>query len=136
MYFGQVLFLLKILEKVRVLFMLNLVVNNALSGAWDLNSFITNATNAAKTWGGSFIMLLGAIALIVSAYQIITGLISHGKKQTNWGVSLVLLLVGGAFLAGGFGLMDTIASGGKKTIEDLGKGGAQLFVLLKSLPWF
>ena len=58
--------------------------------------------------------------IIVSAWQIGTGLMSHGKKQTNWFVAIFLLILGGAFAVGGFGLLATIASGGQQTILDLG----------------
>lgn len=94
-----------------------------VSGAWDLSSFLKNAKSAISGWGGSFIMLIGVVAIIVAAYQIISGLISHGKKQVNWGISIALLVIGGAFSIGGFNFVNGIASGGKKTIDDLGNGG-------------
>lgn len=113
----------------------NGIINSLNWAAWDLNSFLKNAGEAGKTWGGSFIILLGVIAIIYAAYQIITGLISHGKKQVNWGVTIILLLVGGACMTGGFTLMSTLASGGQKTIEDLGRGGANLWLMLRTVPW-
>ncbi len=94
-----------------------------VSGAWDLGSFLNNSKSAIEKWGGAFIMLIGVVAIIVAAYQIISGLISHGKKQVNWGISIALLVIGGAFSIGGFNFVNGIASGGKKTIDDLGNGG-------------
>lgn len=115
----------------------NGIINNLVYGAWDLSSFLTNATKQANAWGGGFLTLIGTIAIVVAAYQIISGLMSHGKKQVNWGVTIILLLVGGALATTGLGLVTNIAKGGKKTIEDLGNGaGANLWLMLKTMPWF
>lgn len=113
----------------------NGIINNLVYGAWDLTSFLKNASSQAETWGGAFLTLIGTIAIVVAAYQIISGLMSHGKKQVNWGVTIILLLVGGALATTGLNLVTKIAAGGKKTIEDLG-GGANLWLMLKTMPWF
>ncbi len=100
--------------------------------AWDLGSFLKNSNQTIQQWGGSFIMLIGVVAIIVAAYQIISGLMSHGKKQVNWGISITLLIVGGAFAFGGYNFVSKIAQGGQKTINDLG-GGMITFESLKML---
>lgn len=48
-------------------------------------------------WGSRIMLILGIASLIVAAYQIVSGLISHGKKQTNWLIVIALLIVGGIF---------------------------------------
>ncbi|MGC6586664.1 hypothetical protein ACPV3A_17055 [Paenibacillus sp. Dod16] len=99
-----------------------------LTGAWDLGSFLENARETLGVWGSSFIMILGVLALIYSVYQIVTGLWSQGKKQTNWFVVILLLIVGGVIsVPTGFEFVKDIAGGGRKTIEDLG-GGTILFL--------
>ena len=88
--------------------------------AWDLGSFLQNATSTLKTWGGYLIILIGVVMVVWSVVMIARGLISHGKTQVSWPVAIILLILGGAFMAGGFSFVANIASGGKKTIEDLG----------------
>lgn len=87
---------------------------------WSLDTFLQNAAGTAKTWGGYFIVLIGIIMIIVAAWQIGSGLMSHGKKQTNWAVAIILLVLGGAFAVGGFNFLSNIASGGAATINKLG----------------
>lgn len=90
------------------------------SNSWDLTSFLTNSTEQVKIWGGSFLTLVGVIGIIWSAFQIVTGLMSHGKKQVSYGTNAILLLISGALSATGLSLVTNIAQGGQKTIEDLG----------------
>lgn len=94
------------------------------SGGWDIGSFLENSTTTIKVWGNYFIILIGVIMVIWAAWQIGSGLMSHGKKQTNWFIAVALLIVGGAFLVGGFGFVENISKGGKQTIEDLGTGSS------------
>lgn len=90
--------------------------------AWDLGSFLQNATSTLKTWGGYLIVLIGVVMVVWSVVMIARGLISHGKTQVSWPVAIILLITGGAFMVGGFSFVANIASGGKQTIEDLGHG--------------
>lgn len=87
---------------------------------WRLDTFLQNLAGTAKTWGGYFIVFLGIVMIIVSAWQLGSGLMSHGKKQTNWAVAVILLILGGAFAVGGFNFLSNIASGGAATINSLG----------------
>lgn len=109
--------------------MLTKAMSMAITMSWDVESFLNNSKNAIVKWGNILIILIGVIMIIASVWQIASGLMSHGKKQTNWAVTILLLIIGGAFMAGGFGFMENIASGGKKTIEDLGSGGGTM------IPW-
>lgn len=99
--------------------------------AWDLTSFLNNATSQLKVWGGALIILLGVVMIVVGIVQLAKGLISHGKTQVNWLIVAALVIVGGALVAGGWTLVANIASGGKKTIEDLGNssGGTNTIIL-------
>jgi RsiW-degrading membrane proteinase PrsW (M82 family) len=114
---------------------LNGIISAMLASKWDLGSFLQNATNTIKTWGGYLVTLIGVVMIIVSVYQIAKGLIGHGKQgqPTNWFVVIGLLIVGGALSIGGFVWISNIAQGGKKTIEDLGKTST---VLLNTLSLF
>ena len=91
---------------------------------WSLTNFFANATKYAKKAGGWFIILLGVIMIIVAAWQIGSGFIAHGRKQTNWFIAIALLIVGGAFAAGGFTFVSKVASGGQATLNELGSGNA------------
>lgn len=101
----------------------NMMVFGA-KGAWDIGSFLTNSSTTLQTWFNAALIIVGLVAIFWAAWQITTGLMSHGKKQTNWAVSIILLIVGGVLAGsgGGFKFIQGIAGGGKKTIEDLGGG--------------
>lgn len=94
--------------------------NNVVLGSWDLTSFLTNATNQVQTWGGGFLTLVGVVGVIWAAFQIISGLMSQGKKQVSYGTNVILLLVSGALFATGLDLVLEISKGGQQTIQDLG----------------
>lgn len=87
---------------------------------WDLTSFLENSTEQIQKWGGLFLTLVGVVGIIWSAFQIISGLMSHGKKQVSYGTQVMLLLISGALSTTGLGLVTSIAQGGEKTIKDLG----------------
>ena len=89
---------------------------------WDLTNFLQNSTTRVKFWGGLFLTLMGVALVIYGGYQVVTGLMSHGKKQVNWPIVIISLIVGGALAAsGGSNLLFNIAGGGKQTITELGQ---------------
>lgn len=108
----------------------HLVAVNAVSSlptaAWDLKSFLSNAKDYTEVIGGSFLMLLGVIALIVGGTYLVMKL--WGSQQSGqkhgWGQIIMLIIIGGALSSVGLNLMTTIGSGGNKTITDLGGGTA------------
>lgn len=99
---------------------LTYLANQVVLGSWDLSSFLENATEQVRDWGGAFLILVGIVGVIWASFQIISGLMSHGKKQVSYGTNAVLLLVSGALAVTGIDLVMDIAAGGQKTIEDLG----------------
>lgn len=96
------------------------MTNQVVLGSWDLTSFLQNATTQVREWGGAFLILVGIVGVIWASFQIISGLMSHGKKQVSYGTNAILLLVSGALAVTGIDLVMDIAAGGQKTIEDLG----------------
>jgi uncharacterized membrane protein len=105
-----------------------------LAGAsdWDLRNFLNNSFSTLGEWFSLAVMILGIVAVAYAIWQIVSGLMSHGKKQTNWAVSIMLLLVGGALsMTTGFEFVQNIASGGKTTIEDLGGQTITIFSFAK-----
>lgn len=95
-------------------------LQNVMGAGWDLTSFLTKSTSQVKLWGGSFLTLIGFAGVIWAAFQIVTGMMSHGKKQVSYGANVGLLLVAGALSVSGLDLVSKIAAGGEKTIKDLG----------------
>lgn len=92
-----------------------------LTGSWDLRNFLNNSFSTLGEWFSLAVMILGICAVAYAIWQIVSGLMSQGKKQTNWAIAIILLLVGGALsMTTGFQFVQNIASGGRKTIEDLG----------------
>ena len=102
-----------------------MTLTNAMPLAWDLGTFLQNATTTLRQWGGYLFVLLGVVAIIIGVYKIVKGLISHGQggQQVNWLVAIGLILLGGVLIAGGFVFIQDIAKAQKTIIEDLGNGG-------------
>lgn len=102
------------------------------TAAWDLGSFLDNATGTIQGWGGSLLILLGCVGVIWGGVLLIMKLTASPQKeqqQAGWGKIALLILVGGALFTGGFEIIRTISSGGETTIRDLGEGS---IVLLQS----
>ncbi|MCC2248992.1 hypothetical protein JUJ52_03340 [Virgibacillus sp. AGTR] len=103
------------------------------AGGWDLRTFLQNSFNTLGDWFSLAVMILGIVAVAYAIWQIVSGLMSHGKKQTNWAVAIILLLVGGTLaMTTGFQFVQNIASGGRKTIEDLGGQTITMFHFAKT----
>ena len=95
------------------------------TAAWDLTSFLENATTQIKTWGGLLLMLLGVCALVWGGVLLVKRLGANPQtagQQSSWATIALLILVGGGFSTGGWQLISTVGSGGQQTIEDLGGG--------------
>jgi hypothetical protein len=105
------------------------------TAAWDLTSFLDNAKSQIQLWGGSLLMLLGAVGLVWGGVLLIRKLIANPQtsgQQSGWGTIALLILVGGALATGGWQLVSTIGSGGQQTIQDLG-GGTVIIQTLSGL---
>ncbi|MEU7317905.1 hypothetical protein [Streptomyces sp. NPDC007083] len=103
--------------------------------AWDLTSFLENAKSQIQLWGGTLLMLLGAVGLVWGGVLLIKKLMANPQtagQQQGWGSIALLILVGGALGTGGWQLVSTIGSGGQQTIEDLGGGT----VILQTISGF
>ena len=110
------------------------IADHPLVAAWDLKSFLVNATTNIKFLGGLVIVLIGTAAVIWGVYKFFAKLFGgQSAQQTSWVTVALLIIIGGAAMAGGGSLAFSIAEGGKKTIEDLG-GGMILPYLLTMWP--
>lgn len=106
----------------------NMMFNMGLPATFDIEAFLTNATAKIKDWGGLALILMGVILMLVAVFKIVSGLISHGKKQVSWTVCIIMFILGGALASFGLGAdawawLQGIAEGGKNTIDDLGTAG-------------
>lgn len=89
---------------------------------WDVGTFLEGLSTNVESWLKIIVSLVGLIMVGVAIYQIASGLMSHGRKQTNWFTVILLFLIGGAFVAGGLKWAMDIAKGGKETIDKMGTG--------------
>lgn len=95
------------------------------TAAWDIGTFLENATTTIQGWGASLLILLGCVGIIWGGVLLILKLTASPQKeqqQAGWGKIALLILIGGGLFTGGFELMSTVSSGGEKTIKDLGTG--------------
>lgn len=105
-----------------------------LTGAWDLRTFLENSFSTLEDWFSLAVMIVGLCAVAWAIWQIVSGLMSQGKKQTNWAVAIILLIVGGALsVSTGFSFVRQIAEGGQQTISDLGGNGGVIHLQLNYL---
>lgn len=82
-------------------------------GHKTIAEILKNVRNSLGIWGGIIISILGAAAIIVAAYMIVKGLMSHGKGQpTNWLIVIGLIVIGGLFITIGFGGFASITQTG------------------------
>lgn len=87
---------------------------------WSVPKFLQNAATTLREWGGLFLILVGTIGVILAVYNVVTGMMSGGKKQTNYVSNVILLIISGALVFGGAQLTFRIAEGGLDTINELG----------------
>ncbi len=92
------------------------------AGSINLGTFFDNAKDAIKSWGGSFIGVIGAFMLVAAAVLVCKAFLQHGRGQTSWLMILAMIIVGGCFFVGGFDIMDSLANVGKQTLNDLATG--------------
>ena len=52
-------------------------------GGWELGTFLTNLAGNLKYWGGLLFIVFGVVMIIAGIYQLVKGLVNHGKTQTN-----------------------------------------------------
>lgn len=90
--------------------------------AWDIGTFLKNATTTFQFWGGLLISLIGVVLVIYSVIMGAKYFMSKGQSQDGPVKIFVCLLVGGALFAGGWRLISEIAKGGEKSIRDMGSG--------------
>ena len=81
-----------------------------LAGQNNVAQTLANLRNSLGNWAGYVVGILGVAALVVGLWNIITGMISHGKKQTNWLISIALLLVGGVLMGWGITAVRDVAN--------------------------
>lgn len=99
---------------------------NAIPGAWDITSFLKNATNSAKGWLQLALVGTGVIVVGVMGFHLARKLLAGpqtAQQTMGWGKIIAGILLGGALMTSGFTLLSDVASGGQKTITDLGNGG-------------
>ena len=96
-------------------------MNIMASGRWDFGTFLNNSTVTARAWGGYFVILIGTLGIIWSAYRIFKKLHSD-NDQTSWVKLIIGFVVSGAFAAGGWNFVRDMSYGGKETFEKLGGG--------------
>ena len=90
-------------------------------GGWELGTFLTNLAGNLKYWGGLLFIVFGVVMIIAGIYQLVKGLVGHGKTQTNWVIVIALIFVGGVLaVSGSFSFVENIAAGGRATIESMG----------------
>lgn len=104
-----------------------------VAGSWDLRTFLQNSFRTLDQWFSLAVAIVGLVAIAWATWQIVSALMSQGRKQINWAVSIILLIVGGALSAsGGFQFVRGIAESGQKTINDLGGQTIMMFQYIKS----
>ena len=88
-----------------------------LDEGWKLSTFLGNSKHLVANVGAAICIILGAVMVIVALVKVATGLLSHGKKQTEWVPIVVLGVVGILFLGSAALIKKTVAT--DETSNDL-----------------
>lgn len=99
--------------------------------AWDLGTFLGNATTTLQGWFKLLFVLFGVFLIGFGVYQLVKSAVQHGKGQAHWLAGLLCIFGGGVLMVGSWDFIVNIAAGGKKTLEDLGTGSTPII-----LPWW
>lgn len=91
-------------------------------GSGDIGSLLNGGGASIEYWASIVVVILGVIALLVGAYMLVSGLISHGKKQTSWVVVILLFVVGGVLLIGGWDTLVNVAGAANSSISSWSNG--------------
>ena len=100
------------------------------AGTADVSALLTNGGTSFEQWAAIVVVILGVVALLVGTYMLVSGLISHGKKQTSWIVVILLFVVGGVLLFGGWAGLTGLVGGLNNTVSSwAGAGGGGTTIL-------
>lgn len=77
---------------------------------WTLGHFANSSKDLAANVGAAACMILGAIMIVVALVKVATGLLSHGKKQTEW-VPILVLFVAGCLFVGASAIIKQTVKG-------------------------
>lgn len=81
-----------------------------LNDGWKLSTFLGNSKLLIANVGAAICIVLGAVMVIAALVKVATGLLSHGKKQTEWVPVVVLGVVGILFLGSAVLIKNTVAT--------------------------
>ena len=81
-----------------------------LDDGWKLSTFLGNSKLLIANIGAAICIVLGAVMVIAALVKVATGLLSHGKKQTEWVPVVVLGVVGILFLGSAVLIKNTVAT--------------------------
>lgn len=90
-------------------------------GDWSIEKMLSNGASTIQTIGGSLFVLLGMIAIVVSAVHAFNKVTSD-QSNKRWGRIAMTFVLGGLMLSGGFALFMNIAKGAQTTVDQLGQG--------------
>lgn len=106
------------------------------AGTADVSALLTNGGTSFEQWAAIVVVILGVVALLVGTYMLVSGLISHGKKQTSWIVVILLFVVGGVLLFGGWAGLTGLVGGLNNTVSNwAGAGGGGTTSTILPLPF-
>lgn len=95
------------------------VAFNLMADGWKLQNFVDSGKDFAANIGAAICMILGAIMIVVALVKAATGLLSHGKKQTEW-VPILVLFVAGIIFVGAAGVIKSTVAGNDGLGSSLG----------------
>lgn len=73
--------------------------------AWTFTTLANNIKNLMTNIVPILLSAIGGVGIIGAAYIIVTGLISHGKKQVSWPATIILLIFSLALFTTGIGIL-------------------------------
>lgn len=94
---------------------------NLMSASWSIDSFLNNSREAVKTYGGLFLMVLGAAILVYGGYKLFRAVTGRtGSTGPEWGKVVLSIIIGGVLLISGKTIMFDVGQAGNTLVNKLG----------------
>lgn len=103
---------------------LDYAANNLVVAAdgLQLDKLFGTFTEKLKTWGGAFLVLIGAIMLLIGIFFLAQKLLTQ-QSQHGWGKIAALIVIGGIIGFAGFNFARGAGQVAVDTLKDAGLGG-------------
>ena len=85
----------------------------------SIEAAFAKMSNDIGYWASIIVVIFGVIAILVSVYMLVTGLISHGRKSVMWVLVFVAFIVGSVLCVAGWNGLSNVAGAAYNTVTSV-----------------